>query len=141
MSHVPSESPDISLLILKGHLLAEELLVDYIIRNIAHSEHINFEKSYWSFINKIELASSISNNQYHDVWVWTSLKKLNSLRNKISHGLEPKGLEKVILDFESSVKPHAPSKYKEQEVTLYGYVLFVVTGLFIVVKTVEGEMA
>ncbi len=141
MSHVPTDAKDISLAILKGHLLAEEILADYISIKIKHSEHLRLEKNHWGFANKVELASALASDQHHDVWVWTALKKLNALRNKLSHGLEPKGLDKAISEFKKAVKPYSPSQYKGKEVTIYGYVLFTVSGLFVVVKTEEGLIA
>lgn len=140
MSHVSSESPDISLPVLKGHLLAEEILADYISIKIKHSEHLRLEKNHWGFANKVELASALANDQHHDVWVWKALKKLNTLRNTLSHGLEPKGLEKAILEFRSTVEPHAPARYRDEEISIYGCVLFAVSGLFVVVKSEEGKI-
>lgn len=138
MSHVPANSPDISLPVLKGHLLAEELMSDYISAQVSHPEHLRLSDNHWGFANKIELASALASEQNHDVWVWTALKKLNALRNKLSHGLEPKNLEKTITAFQSSVAPHAPSRYQGSEITIYGYVLFAVSGLFVVIKSEGG---
>ena len=130
-----------SLCVLKGHLLAEELLTEYISTRLPHFEHLQIDRNHWGFANKLELAASVSSNQHHDVWVWGALKKLNSLRNKLSHGLEPTGLDQSVQDFQQAVKPHAPSKFQGKEVTIYGYVLFTVSGLFVVFKSSEGKIA
>lgn len=140
MSHVPEDSSDITLPILKAHLLAEELLSDYISSKVGHPEHLCLANNHWGFKNKVELASSLANNEHHDVWVWTALKKLNTLRNKLSHGLEPKNLATTIDIFKSSVVPHAPSHYRESEITIYHSVLFAVAGLFVVIKSEEEKL-
>jgi len=141
MSHIPDDSPDISLPVLKAHLLAEELLSDYISLKVGHPEHLQLEKNHWSFANKVELASSLASDQHHNIWVWTALKKLNTLRNKLSHGLEPKGVENTIDEFKNAVAPHAPDRYQGRKITIYGYILFAVSGLFIVIKSEEGKIA
>ncbi|PVV12197.1 MAG: hypothetical protein B6D77_05845 [gamma proteobacterium symbiont of Ctena orbiculata] len=87
------------------------------------------------------MASALASDQHHDVWVWTALKKLNALRNKLSHGLEPKGVDKVIFEFRCAVEPHAPNRYKGEEITVYGCVLFAVSGLFVVAKAEEVKLA
>ncbi len=140
MSHIPDDSPDISLPILKAHLLAEELLSDYIHLKVKHPKHLQLEKNHWSFINKLELASSLANDQLQNMWIWTALNKLNALRNRLSHSLEPKDIEKKINEFKEAVNPYAPNRYKENEITIYGYVLFVVSGLFIAIKSEEGKI-
>jgi len=139
-AHVPKNSSDISLPILKGHLLAEEIMTDFIISQIDHSEHLNLTKSYWSFVNKVELASSLSNDCSHDKWIWSSLKRLNSLRNKLSHGLEPEGLNKKIQSFYESVEPNVLDQKQKDEDKIYRYVLYTVSGLFIIIKSIEGKI-
>lgn len=140
MSHIPADSSDISLAVLKGHLLAEELLADYISYKVNYPEHLKLENNHWNFANKIELAASLASDQHHDIWVWHALKKLNTLRNKLSHGLEPKGLDQIISDFQYSITPHVPKLYQDKEITTYECVLFTVTGLFIVIKSDEGKI-
>jgi hypothetical protein len=140
MSHVPEASPDNSLVVLKGHLLAEEILGDFISTKVSYPEHLRLTENHWGFSNKVELASSLARNDHHDIWVWHALKKLNSLRNKLSHSLEPKGLEKVINDLRVAVSPHAPQRFSNGELTVYGCVLLTVSGLFVVVKSEGGAI-
>ncbi|MEW8288225.1 MAG: hypothetical protein AB2697_19775 [Candidatus Thiodiazotropha endolucinida] len=140
MAHVPKDSPDDSLVILKGHLLSEEILGDFISTKVAHPDHLHLEDGRWGFAKKVELAASMSNKDNHDKWVWSALKKLNSLRNKYSHSLEPKGLDIAISEFRFFVSPHSPRRYLKGELTLYGCVLLTVTGLFVVAKSEDGEI-
>ena len=140
MSHIPANSSDISLPVLKGHLLAEELLTHYVSCKVSHPKHLRLTDNHWGFANKVELASSLASNEHHDVWVWSALKKLNALRNRLSHSLESKGLDKLISDFCNSVKPHTPKRYQGEKITVYGCVLFAVTGLLIVIKAEEGKI-
>ena len=141
LQHVDPSSPDDSLCVLKGHLISEEIVSDYIRFKLSHPEHISFEGSTWKYINKLELAASLSSDQNHDKWVWSSLKKLNKIRNNMSHSLEPKNLSRDRDDFFKSVKPHLPERYKGVELNMYSAVLFSVSGLFVVYQSERSLLA
>lgn len=49
MAHVPEDSPDDFLVILKGYLLSEEILGDFISTKVNYPEHINLEDGLWGF--------------------------------------------------------------------------------------------
>jgi hypothetical protein len=90
---------ELELVVLKAHLLMEEqinLLVDERTKNPTALEEAKLES-----FHRICLAQSFFPPD-HQPWLWKALKKLNTLRNRIAHDLDPKGVEDKIEDFVSS---------------------------------------
>ena len=135
MLHLPEDSEDNALVILKGHLLAEEILTEYIVRKIKHSEHLSLTDNHWGFVNKLELAWALSSDKHHQMWIWSSLKKLNAVRNKYSHSLEPKGVDKISKDLHDSISLNVPGKFHGAELSIYGCVVLLVSSLFTIVNS------
>jgi hypothetical protein len=100
--HLPS-AEDMSLLLLKGHLLVEELLrqlVDNALVRPAALKDARLET--YQFIC---LAEALFHDRAPN-WLWDALRKLNSIRNKLAHELEPMGLNDKIADFQQYVEQH-----------------------------------
>ena len=100
--HLPS-ADDMTLLLLKGHLLIEELLrrlVDGALAKPAALKDAKLETYDW-----ICLAEALFHGKAPN-WLWGALRKLNHIRNKLAHNLEPKGLDDKIADFQSYVEQH-----------------------------------
>jgi hypothetical protein len=92
-----------TLLLLNGHLLVEELLrqlVDKALIKPAALEDARIEA-----YQRICLAEELCYDQA-PAWLWDALKKLNSIRNKLAHNLEPTGLQDKIDDFQAYVEKH-----------------------------------
>ncbi len=106
--HLPVNSGDDSLLVLKGHLLCEECLNEYLKFLLPHYECLSGARLQVS--TKIDLAKAVSDDERYDKWIWTGIKKLNSVRNGYAHSLEP-DLEKIntktqeFLDFINQQNP------------------------------------
>lgn len=47
MPHVPEDSPDASLVVMKRYLLAEEILGDFIVTKVNNPEHLQLGDGYW----------------------------------------------------------------------------------------------
>ena len=92
----PSEK-DPTYLVLKAHLVAEELLIEFLMRQASSSKHIS--EARFSFSQLISLSKAFHQFCDDEWWVWGGLKKLNSLRNLLAHNLEPKDLTERIVDF------------------------------------------
>ena len=91
--HLPIASNDNTLLVLKGHLLVEHLLTEFIRSKLPQSNH--FENAQLRFPQKAALARSMGPLGPAD-WTWTALDKLNSVRNSLAHNLEhPKADERL----------------------------------------------
>ncbi len=89
-------------------MLAEEVISEYVKRGLRHAEHLKLDKNYWTFINKLELAAALSDDERHDKWVWPAIRELNQIRYRYGHSLEPKGTAKLEKSIIESVTKHSP---------------------------------
>jgi hypothetical protein len=88
---------DPTYLVLKAHLLAEEVLYRFI-ESQAHRPGF-LRDARLGFAQLIALCRSFHRFSKEDWWGWTALKKLNTLRNLLAHNLEPKDLRDRIVEF------------------------------------------
>lgn len=91
IKHLPVEVKDRTLIILKGHLLLEIALKEYISKRIPHPDRIKNKQI--AFPSLISFASSLEDNS-NDAWLWEALKKVNGLRNNVAHRLDDLGRQK-----------------------------------------------
>jgi hypothetical protein len=98
--HMP-QTTDSTLLVLKGHLLLEELLNKLITQYLVKPAALKDARL--ETHQKLCLAEALLHNHAHP-WVWTALKKLNTIRNHFAHDLEPKGIEDRLADFQNFVE-------------------------------------
>jgi hypothetical protein len=80
---------DLSLLILKLHLLVEEQVCAFADERLPN--HAALEQAKLDCHMAICLAEALSSEDIHPN-VWEAARKLNTLRNEIAHNLEPKGV-------------------------------------------------
>jgi hypothetical protein len=93
---------DLQLLILKGHLLIEETLRAIIEERISGHAALGMDDgSKWTFDHKARLAEALCYGEEHDT-LWTGVRKLNRVRNKLAHHVEPAGLSDMIDDLNHS---------------------------------------
>ena len=91
---------DLTLMILRGHLLIEEQ-VNFLIDNRVAKCGALKEADLTSF-QKICLAEAIIEEfspDGEDAWLWPAVKKLNKLRNDIAHNLTKPGIDERVADF------------------------------------------
>ncbi len=91
---------DMTLMILKGHLLIEEQ-VAFLIKNRIPKPDALKEIDLTSH-QQICLAEALIEEislDGNDLWLWPAIKKLNKLRNDIAHNLSRPGIEDRIADF------------------------------------------
>ncbi len=77
---------DIDLIILKGHLLVEEQLIQLVKSKVkfpAAIANVNF-----GFYHLLCFAKALAYQSEFD-WAWEALRKLNTIRNDLAHHLEP----------------------------------------------------
>jgi hypothetical protein len=91
------ENNDITSLILKGHLLIEEILNNLIDQKCKLPCYI--EEAKLTFFQKIKLLQALIESDIQSKIPWNSLESLNILRNQISHNIEPKDFETKIENF------------------------------------------
>jgi hypothetical protein len=77
---------DSVLVVLKGHLLIEELLRRVVAERVKKPEAL--EAAEFECRHVIALAEALCAKEIES-WMWTAIVKVNELRNKIAHNLEP----------------------------------------------------
>jgi hypothetical protein len=90
------EAPDLTMLILKGHLLVEEALYQVIRSHLKYPEY--FEKAGLSLYQMVLLARSLLDKSTDpkrakvDEILWDAMLALNKIRNQFAHQLEPEDI-------------------------------------------------
>ena len=87
------KTDDLSLIVLKGHLIIEEILYNLLLEHCGRPKHL--EKAKLRFSQLMWVLRSVVKPPIIDM-VWETISIINSLRNKLSHNLEPKDLSKYI---------------------------------------------
>ncbi|SRR6266571_705493 len=98
IEHLP-QSDDLTLIVLKGHLLVEERLLDLVGLRLRANDNA-LKDARLRFAQLIPLARVASGRDQYP-GLWRALERLNSLRNDLAHHLEPRqveGLAKAIID-------------------------------------------
>ena len=117
-----SEVDDLTLVVLKGHLLVEELLNGIIAAFCVLPEYV--EEVRLGFFQKSKLVRALTGQDLEGKPTdgpWRSLESLNSLRNQLAHHLEPKDLEQKIDRFIfAQVEGKIMGKFKSKEKRLEG---------------------
>lgn len=88
-----SAPDDVSLLVLRGHLLIEELLEKIITNIVAHKEIL--DKANLSFYTKATIARAMCWDQ-HENEMWELIFVFNTLRNELAHSLNSENTDKKI---------------------------------------------
>ena len=95
LRHFP-RTDDTTLIILKGHLLLEEE-----INNLLHEMLANpaaLDGLQINFFTKAQFLRALIKNEMLDA-ILDAAEKLNRLRNRLAHNLEPAGVDAAIRDF------------------------------------------
>lgn len=88
---------DPTYLVLKSHLLAEEVLYRFIESQTHRPRALS--EARLGFAQLVALCQAFHRCSKEDWWGWAALKKLNSLRNLLAHKLEPKDLRDRMVEF------------------------------------------
>lgn len=95
--HFP-EGADLTLQVLKGHLLVEELLREILGLLLAHPDALKGNRgTSFECHQVICLVQAISTHSTDEPWIWDAAKRLNGIRNDLAHNLEPKALNEKVL--------------------------------------------
>ena len=121
------ETEDVSLVVLKGHLVIEELLVALVERHCFNPKSLT--KARLSFAQTTYIAQALFRLPESAPW-WEPIQKLNTLRNSLVHQLQPKELEdKVTALYSLCWKPKAEDSIVIEPITLAGKAKFSITYL------------
>lgn len=118
MKHMP-QGDDLILIVLKGHLLIEEMLQEIIDISVANPAEL--ENARFSFAHKLCLARALDHDHEPKRQMFLLIEKVNALRNQLAHNLEPADLERRVRDvvslFLSEVdNPQSRDVYKAEPV-------------------------
>jgi hypothetical protein len=106
------EVDDLALIVLKGHLLVEELLEEVIESIASHRDSIGEAKL--SFHQKAVLARALCWTKA-DSPHWDLISKLNILRNNLAHNLESSRLGQRVRDFLASFRHAQPRDWNGRD--------------------------
>jgi hypothetical protein len=94
---------DLTLLVLKGHLLVEESLNSLIALGSEEPHHL--EKERIPFLLKAKIAQALWGKRFYRP-IWLLVVTLNTIRNDMAHHLESRKLRDHVLDFIAKRKKH-----------------------------------
>lgn len=83
--------------ILRAHLAFEEVIDAYLERELPSPTAL--ESARLTFAQKLAVARALSDQEISDDWSWQGVKRLNKLRNMLSHQLEPATLSEEIQSY------------------------------------------
>ncbi|MGO2498647.1 MAG: hypothetical protein ACTH6I_11570 [Vibrio litoralis] len=89
---------DSAQILLKGHLVIEDLMTQALEAYVLHAEFVGNARL--QFNQKLELCKSISLSNQNKV-TWNLIKKINVLRNALSHSLDPERRSKAVESLKS----------------------------------------
>jgi len=112
-AEIPEKGADLVTVILKGHLVIEEIVRTLINENTKDSKSI--QKARLSFYQAIYVSKALLAEE-GDLWIWDAALKLNVIRNKIAHNLEVVDIDDKLGDFvEFMIKGHVGSDIKNED--------------------------
>jgi len=102
--HMP-RGDDVSLIVLKGHLLIEEMLLELAMLAVPNPKY--FEQASLGFHKLAHVVRALVAEKSDDT-CWDLILGINTLRNQLAHKLEPHDLDQRIakvLDLDKQVQP------------------------------------
>lgn len=108
------ESEDVELIVLKGHLIIEEMLYKLAVEHFPYPKH--FKSARLSFKQLSLIVRALVMLPVMDKG-WEAIAILNTLRNKLSHNLEPQNINTYIDNLERlcTTDEPLPENYKPPE--------------------------
>jgi len=93
--HLP-QTDDMTLLVLKAHLLIEEQLISILEDCVRDQDALNDARL--SFSQRLQLVKAMKYEE-KNLWVWTAIQKLNELRNELAHKIDSSKVESKVNGF------------------------------------------
>jgi hypothetical protein len=109
------ETDDLTLIVLKGHLLVEEALNDVAGSVLPHPEHLSSARLGF-FALACVVRAAVAEKSTNEAW--NLIAMLNTLRNNLAHGLEsPKRPELIrnVLQIAVQVQPFDDMKFDKSD--------------------------
>lgn len=77
-------------MILKGHLLLEEMLREILGKSVTSQESV--DAAQLTFYQVVCIVQSMYTNKANE-WVWSGIVAVNKIRNKMAHNLKPTNID------------------------------------------------
>lgn len=103
---------DAAQIVLKGHLVVEDILNRALESFVLHGEHV--EEARLQFHQKLELCRAISLSDNNNN-MWNVIKKINVLRNALSHSLDQERRSKAVQSLQSIYDQEFPPESRKIE--------------------------
>jgi hypothetical protein len=101
LHHIPDGDSDLTLIVLKGHLLIEQRIREFISERMLSPSALDDARL--SSYQAICLAEALTLPNTQPKQLWDTLRQLNTLRNQMAHNLDLRGVEqrveKIINDY------------------------------------------
>lgn len=140
--NLPFKSDDESILVLKAHLIAEELLNEYIQEMVPNPKYILGVDARTHFGEKMKFSQCISPTGRDDRWIWQGLRNLNQLRNAFAHSLKPDQavLDKAKKKFIKQIKDNNFREFKSYNLADLGNgILSLLMAAFVVFELIKNR--
>lgn len=112
LTHLP-RSDDLTLIVLKGHLLIEEEINGILRMRLAEPKAL-FDARL-SFSQRLAVLKALSGHDSEEIFRFAAIEALNGLRNQLAHNLEPKDIEKRVAAFLHEFEdPEMGEEYSQQ---------------------------
>jgi hypothetical protein len=125
-THLPEG--DLTLIILKGHLLIEEQLFAIVRESVVFPDALLQWRPRYRDISAV--AKALHYRKEED-WLWESVYRLNTLRNDLAHKLEPEDLESRLQQFigplETRIGSRANDNLTERVRNVFPFILGALT--------------
>jgi hypothetical protein len=132
VKHVPLKE-DLTLQLLKGHLLVEEIVRDLLRIQLLNPDSLSGDKgASFDCHQCICLVEATRIKEENIYWVWSAAKKLNKIRNDLAHSLEPAGIDdriKDLIELVGSQSPHFKGTGIKGNIPIYTQVHMAILGL------------
>lgn len=94
LQHMPEDEADVELIILKGHLLIEQATRDFLRTRMLSPDALDGARL--SSNQLFHLAEALCFPNPDPAWLWGMARRLNKIRNHLSHRLEAEKLGELV---------------------------------------------
>lgn len=123
--HISWKSGDETLIVLKGHLLLEDLMREYCASRMESEKYL--DEARLSFSQIAHLTRALNKYQAAE-WIWSGFLKVNKLRNRLAHNLEPRDyfqIRDALIEYvklnsaDKSIYDHFSKDYEQLAISIF----------------------
>ena len=103
------EAADPTFVVLKSHLLFEELLRDFLLKHLRHPETLQGARL--SFAQLIKLCQGFASTLEPLDWRWRALNEINRLHNALAHEFESESIDTMVVRIVDLVGPEVGGEF------------------------------